>query len=71
MVQGSSSHCYLNSKMSTPTVDKHSATNKRTGYEAMKKVEESRRRQDEEKQKYGAWGSTFKNKEHFTNMHHC
>lgn len=46
-------------------------SSRKAGFEAMKKREAEEIRKAEEKRKYGAWGSTFKNKDHFINMHYC
>lgn len=43
---------------------------RKTGFENVQK-KEKQRQQEEAKQKYGAWGSTFKNKDHFSSMHLC
>ncbi|KAJ8961605.1 hypothetical protein NQ314_005922 [Rhamnusium bicolor] len=53
---------------------------KKSDFEAtQKRVNERKEREQmvkeaerkKESSSYGAWGSTFKNKDHFTSLHHC
>lgn len=46
---------------------------RKSGFEALQKKEQEKREMAKsmEKQKYGSWGSTFKNRDHFISMHHC
>ncbi|KRT79458.1 hypothetical protein AMK59_7200 [Oryctes borbonicus] len=65
MVQGTSSFCV--SKVPAQNWDKSS---KISGYEAIQKVEKEKKESEEkEKSSYGAWGPTFKNKDHFVSLH--
>lgn len=48
------------------------ASAKRSGYEAVQRADKERQEQKaKEANKYGAWGSTFKGRDHFASMHHC
>lgn len=67
MVQGTS--CEGLSKIPSQNWDKSS---KISGFEAIQKAEKDKKDSDKrEKSPYGAWGSTFKNKDHFSSLHHC
>lgn len=67
MVQGTSNVCL--SKVPAQNWDKSS---KISGYEAIQKAEKEKRASEQKtKSSYGAWGSTFKNKDHFASLHHC
>ncbi|KAK9711694.1 hypothetical protein QE152_g25306 [Popillia japonica] len=47
-------------------------SSKISGYEAIQKAEKEKRASEQKtKSSYGAWGSTFKNKDHFASLHHC
>lgn len=67
MVQGTSNVCL--SKVPPQNWDKSS---KISGYEAIQKAEKDKKAN--EKKEYdpsGAWGPTFKNKNHFSSLHYC
>ncbi|KAG8234767.1 hypothetical protein J437_LFUL006599 [Ladona fulva] len=51
-----------------------SPDSRKAGYESVQKLEQKKMKEQQEKDnknKYGSWGPTFKNREHFVNMHHC
>lgn len=76
MVQGHDSTSY-NKAASYNNYD--CSSSKRTGFENMQKSERDRiqhkesngKKTTDSSNKYGAWGSVFKNEQHFKTMHHC
>ncbi|GLV41760.1 hypothetical protein CBL_12049 [Carabus blaptoides fortunei] len=47
---------------------------RKSGFQALQKKEQEKKEAQVKQQqtnKYGAWGPTFKNKEHFASLHHC
>ena len=73
MVQGTS-YDYNTKVSTTSTASWEKASAKRSGYEAVQRADKERQQQKQaaaEASKYGAWGSTFKGRDHFASMHHC
>ncbi|CAH1374057.1 unnamed protein product [Tenebrio molitor] len=56
--------------ISSKMTDTNWGQSKKASFENVHKKDEGKKEEKKE-DKYGAWGSTFKNKDHFASLHHC
>lgn len=63
MVQGT----ILGQSTSSLNIQEYDKTAKKSGYEAIQKIQQTNDKKDVK----NAWGNTFKNQDHFKNMHFC
>ncbi|KAJ1521519.1 hypothetical protein ONE63_003182 [Megalurothrips usitatus] len=73
MVQEEKSSCYTAPRSSCDVRD---TAAKKAGYDAVRRAEAERQRQQQERAKqadksYGSWGPVFKNRDNFNSMHFC
>ncbi|KAK9509541.1 hypothetical protein O3M35_006838 [Rhynocoris fuscipes] len=70
MVEGETA--YTSSSSFSKSASSWTPETRKTGFEALKKYDRMKTgSQQQSKDRYGAWGPIFKNKDHFLNLHIC